>query len=548
MAASLDVQMTIEYPEVPTPGQKFTIKATITNTGDVDVDSIGIWLWTDPAEYAVRIFGDNPRYIGLLHPGEEDWVLWMMTMPVEAFILHGYCAGFDPEGNVVAVGLEPPQDPEEPEEPEVPDEPGEPVVPEGTIYLDQGPFVLEYSGRFSLGGTTTVKGDRHFPWPPSLSLPPQWKSVEEETRSQARPIPYTIVVGVTPSLDLDNIPIISSEEVAGRWEIVWRKEWDTVESFLRFWGINTDLIPSEGIDLRIKNVYPVMDFAHSPIVYDIKKDYLVRICATPLGPCWWQSYHTEYSHSYSYVTVLADCVVQPPEVRYPDPEIIQAYVSKNTVAPGEQFTITLTVHNRSDAEGAFYLGYSCVPGVPWSEETRELIGAGATKTYELLFTAESLAGRVFEESQYISARFAVGFVEPELPRPDTETFTWTTPGIAVIVTEPPPPKADLYGIVADKEWLPIAGAIVEIDGHTTESVANGAYSFMNIDPGSYTITCAKEGYWDYAVSISLVKGDNTKNITLTPTSEPQPPPEGEFPWLALGIGTVVAGYMLTRRK
>ena len=544
MVASLDVQMTIEGPPNPMggpwkvtitnsdiyiectgpwyPGETFTVTATITNTGDVDVDSIGIRLWGDPAGQFHILSGDNAQDVGLLHPNEYTEVVWMIASTIGIVIVHGYTTGLDPDGNVVAVGLEPP---------EVPDDglgydPYE-LCQETGVVAHFSPVDCIFPTRIGLYELFT----------PYLTIYPDY------------------VYRIKREGDIVNGDLVEIYVRQAYIHCEPRIEDQSLSPFVIAYWVRDELFPNTRVSWYPPQPVTIerftQDLAFPHLTAEVVLDFWVGF------HCWWRrkvegvttetgEFDVFFQNKYT-VTVEVDV---PSEEVYPDPEITQAYISKTTVAPDEQFTITLTVHNRSDTEGAFYLGYSCLPGVPWNEEIRETIGADETRTYELPFTAESLAGRVFETSQYISARFAVGFVEPTLPRPDTETFTWTTPGIAVIVTEPPPPKADLYGIVMDKDSIPIVGAIVKIGSRTIESAANGAYSFVDIDPGSYTITCTKEGYWDYTASISLVKGDNTKNITLTPTSEPQPPPEGEFPWLALGIGTgaLAVGYMLTRRK
>ncbi|MBA7615796.1 hypothetical protein ES703_23082 [subsurface metagenome] len=58
-----------------------------------------------------------------------------------------------------------------------------------------------------------------------------------------------------------------------------------------------------------------------------------------------------------------------------------------------------------------------------------------------------------------------------------------------------PPVANLYGVVTDAETgYPISGVKVTIDGQVTYTNSSGAYAFMGLIPGGYTITFEKEGY------------------------------------------------------
>lgn len=57
------------------------------------------------------------------------------------------------------------------------------------------------------------------------------------------------------------------------------------------------------------------------------------------------------------------------------------------------------------------------------------------------------------------------------------------------------PVANLYGVVRDAETgYPLSGVKVTIDSLVTYTDANGAYAFVGLSPGSYTITFEKDGY------------------------------------------------------
>ena len=65
----------------------------------------------------------------------------------------------------------------------------------------------------------------------------------------------------------------------------------------------------------------------------------------------------------------------------------------------------------------------------------------------------------------------------------------------VPLTPIPPPVANLNGVVTDAQTgSPLSGVKVTINGLVTYTNANGAYSFEELTPGSYTITFEKDGY------------------------------------------------------
>lgn len=60
---------------------------------------------------------------------------------------------------------------------------------------------------------------------------------------------------------------------------------------------------------------------------------------------------------------------------------------------------------------------------------------------------------------------------------------------------PIPPVANLAGVVTDAETgSPIEGVKVTINGQTTYTDSDGAYAFVGLAPGSYTVTFEKAGY------------------------------------------------------
>ena len=60
---------------------------------------------------------------------------------------------------------------------------------------------------------------------------------------------------------------------------------------------------------------------------------------------------------------------------------------------------------------------------------------------------------------------------------------------------PIPEVANLYGVVTDAETgFPISGVKVTLDGLVAYTDSGGAYAFVGLSPGGYTITFEKEGY------------------------------------------------------
>ncbi|MBA7475783.1 hypothetical protein ES704_02713 [subsurface metagenome] len=60
---------------------------------------------------------------------------------------------------------------------------------------------------------------------------------------------------------------------------------------------------------------------------------------------------------------------------------------------------------------------------------------------------------------------------------------------------PPPGAATLYGIVTDIETGElIPGVLVTLNGGSTYTDSEGAYTFADIAPGEYVLQFSKEGY------------------------------------------------------
>lgn len=122
---------------------------------------------------------------------------------------------------------------------------------------------------------------------------------------------------------------------------------------------------------------------------------------------------------------------------------------------------------------------------------------------------------------------------------------WSGPVASTVAIE-----ANLYGFIHDTKDNPLPAVSISLNEHTTATMLDGTFSFLGTDPGDYTITCAKEGYQDFSMPVTLAEGDNKFDITML--AEGEAPPEG-FPWgwVALGGGIAAAagiGVAISRRK
>lgn len=83
-----------------------------------------------------------------------------------------------------------------------------------------------------------------------------------------------------------------------------------------------------------------------------------------------------------------------------------------------------------------------------------------------------------------------------------------------------PGLANVFGIISDSvTGNPIAGVQILLITNTFSNQA-GNYSFMNVEPGSYTITFSKTGYEEGSMAIEVVEGNNELNIDLVPSGAP----------------------------
>jgi hypothetical protein len=98
---------------------------------------------------------------------------------------------------------------------------------------------------------------------------------------------------------------------------------------------------------------------------------------------------------------------------------------------------------------------------------------------------------------------------------------------------PPAGKANLYGTVRDADTSnPIVGAIITLDSIQTTSDSSGNYSFTDIDPDTYSISCTKDGFQTVSESITVAEGNNQVNIMLTPVGG-IPPGVAQFEYVSV---------------
>lgn len=235
-----------------------------------------------------------------------------------------------------------------------------------------------------------------------------------------------------------------------------------------------------------------------------------------------------------------------PSPPYPVPlfDTNLCYVSKETVAPDEEFTVKVTFKNQNETPGKYYLGYYCEG--KWYELKRGTIEGYGVEEYSFPTTAEDLAHRQFTESQYLSFSMRVKNEEGETDR-------WDPRPLAVIVEAPPPPGiANLSGMVTDIETeLPIEGVTVSTQGQEDKTDSAGDYSFSGLDTGTSKVRFSKSGYKTKEITKVLHEGDNTLDAKLEPSKVPEV--AGIPLWAIIGGGVALAGSIglgvhLARKK
>lgn len=233
----------------------------------------------------------------------------------------------------------------------------------------------------------------------------------------------------------------------------------------------------------------------------------------------------------------------PPPPPYPVFNLDYCSVSKNQVKPSETFSINVRIVNQTADAGAYFIGCIC-EGKSLDLGQGTISGNGTVnRTFNV--TANQLAQRAITESQMLGFSITVENEEHETDR-------WTPAGIAVIVTDPEP-VADLSGRATDKNTgAGIAAVTVAIGGLRTSTNSSGYYSFTDLAPGSYTVTFTQSDYYTETKSKILVEGSNTLDLSMTPTTDPEPSEGIPWPLIALGgsiaVGAVIILSGLKRKK
>lgn len=111
---------------------------------------------------------------------------------------------------------------------------------------------------------------------------------------------------------------------------------------------------------------------------------------------------------------------------------------------------------------------------------------------------------------------AVGAIVWALTRKKTTTSPTPTPPPPP--PPPPPGTANLYGYITDAvtgEKLPRAQSLLSPLPDAVIADNNGYYVFSAVPPGSYTLQVGDVGYNQANIPVTLVAGNNLKNVALT---------------------------------
>jgi len=74
----------------------------------------------------------------------------------------------------------------------------------------------------------------------------------------------------------------------------------------------------------------------------------------------------------------------------------------------------------------------------------------------------------------------------------------------------------LHGVVAEAgTGLPIANALISLDGYGAYTAADGKYKFTSIKAGTYSGAVEHSGYETVQFQITIAAGDNLMDIQLT---------------------------------
>jgi hypothetical protein len=236
-------------------------------------------------------------------------------------------------------------------------------------------------------------------------------------------------------------------------------------------------------------------------------------------------------------TIQVNLIPTPP---YPLFNLDLCSVSTESVAPNESFDIKVTIVNQNQYSGAYKIDCYCSGNK--TNLVTGTIGGNATKIQTFSVMASQLANQEFTESQYIFPEIAVS-------NSGGETDRWPLAEIAVIVI-PGSEIGTLSGRVTDKKTgLALSGVSVSTVSKMVMTNSSGNYALGELAVGPYNVKFSRAGYWAETKSKTIIAGENTLNLAMTPESEP--PPDHEIPWelIALaGLGGVVAVVFIVAKK
>jgi hypothetical protein len=89
-------------------------------------------------------------------------------------------------------------------------------------------------------------------------------------------------------------------------------------------------------------------------------------------------------------------------------------------------------------------------------------------------------------------------------------------GQQATVLYPAPDQGSLGGVVRDSHGAPVAGATLSTAGRTVTTDASGAYQFLNLPLGSYTLIATAPGRVDRAVAAGLLGSDGQSLVLDVP--------------------------------
>lgn len=120
----------------------------------------------------------------------------------------------------------------------------------------------------------------------------------------------------------------------------------------------------------------------------------------------------------------------------------------------------------------------------------------------------------------------------------------SSPDDPIVVPDVAAGKGAIRGLVLDPALTPVAGAQVQVVGseRTTETGADGAFVFVDLEPGPYFVKAAKPGWTEVQQSVEVVADDNAPPILKVlieriPGAEPAVDTQKFEGFISCSIGT-----------